>query len=132
MKDKWDKTQIVFDIIAKLLVPILIPLVGIMASRAITESQVQASKQIAQSQLTKDYISMLGQAASKEDDEELINVLDSLAALEQTEIGIPPAVLGIIVRIKKETKSQKILQAASRLISSEDEKKLESYFRSQD
>ena len=71
MKDRWDKAQIILQIMGAILIPIIIVIVGGTISRSITRAQIESSSQTAQAQMTKDYISMLAQAVSKGDDREL-------------------------------------------------------------
>ena len=136
MKDKWDKAQIISQIISgalgAILIPIIIVIVGGIISRSITEAQIESSSQIAQTQVTKDYISILAQAISKEDDRELQVILDSLAALKEIEGGIPPTIQAVLLRIGRESENRKILQSVSLLISPKVESQLESYFKCRD
>jgi hypothetical protein len=128
-KDRWDKFQIVLGAI---LLPIAIAFFGGIISRSITKAQLETSKQIAQSQLTKDYVSMLTQAASKGEDRVLELILESLWTLKQTEGALPPAVKAILPVIISGSGDRGVRQAASRLLSSEDRSKLEKYFRGVD
>jgi len=132
MKDKWDKAQIILQIIlgalGAILIPIIIVIVGGTISRSITRAQIESSSQIAQAQMTKDYISMLAQAVSNEDDKALQVILDSLAALKNMEGGIPPTIVAILIRIGKESTNKRIRGSVSLLTSSEDERRLKLYF----
>ena len=121
MKDKWDKAQIILQIILGALGAILIPIIIVIVGGTI-------SSQIAQAQMTKDYISMLAQAVSNEDDKALQVILDSLAALKNMEGGIPPTIVAILIRIGKESTNKRIRGSVSLLTSSEDERRLKLYF----
>ena len=132
MKDRWDKAQIILQIIlgalGAILIPIVIVILGGIISRSITRAQIESSSQIAQAQMTKDYISMLAQAVSNEDDKALQVILDSLAALKNMEGGIPPTIVAILIRIGKESTNKRIRGSVSLLTSSEDERRLKLYF----
>ena len=128
MKDRWDKAQIILQIMGAILIPIIIVIVGGTISRSITRAQIESSSQIAQAQMTKDYISMLAQAVSNEDDKALQVILDSLAALKNMEGGIPPTIVAILIRIGKESTNKRIRGSVSLLTSSEDERRLKLYF----
>jgi hypothetical protein len=136
MKDRWDKAQIILQSIlgalGAILIPIIIVIVGGIISRSITQAQIESSRQIAQTQLTKDYISMLAQAVSKGDDKALQVILDSLAALKNMEGGIPPTIRATLIRIGRESKNKGIRGSVSLLTSSEDEGGIKLYFNNGD
>jgi len=136
MKDRWDKAQIILQIIlgalGAILIPIVIVIVGGTISRSITRAQIESSSQTAQAQMTKDYISMLAQAVSNEDDKALQVILDSLAALKNMEGGIPPTIVAILIRIGRETRNRKIRGSISLLTSSEDEEGIKLYHNNGD
>jgi len=136
MKDRWDKAQIILQIIlgalGAILIPIVIVILGGIISRSITRAQIESSSQTAQAQIesssqtaraqmTQDYISMLAQAVSKRNDRELQVILDSLSALKNMEGGIPPTVAAVLIRIGEESKNKNIQESILLLTSSEDE-----------
>ena len=136
MKDRWDKAQIILQIIlgalGAILIPIIIVIVGGTISRSITQAQIESSSQIAQTQLTKDYIWMLAEAVSKGDDKALQVILDSLAALKDMEGGIPPSIRAALIRIGRESRNRRIRGSVSLLTSSEDEGGIKLYFNNGD